>query len=109
MKFDVLYHFSHGPIHVVETKRTDLPSNATPPEVYQWFYIDDRQVHRLQFESMSLNPQQRIFQEGMIRFDLISCHGRLNGRDLELTRQDKMGSSLRMLIEESLRAKGKAP
>lgn len=93
-------------MHVIETRRLDLPATSSPAEIYQWFFIEDRIIHRLNFESMSLTPQQRIFQEGMIEFDLLSCHGRLMQKDLELTSQDKVSGSLRNLIEQELKAKG---
>lgn len=109
MKFEVLYHFSLGPIHVIETKRPDLPPGSSPQEIYQWILIEDQKAHLLNFVSMSLNPQQRVFQEGMIGFDLNSCSGRLLEKDLDLTRQEKMGESLRKLIEECLRVKEKGP
>lgn len=102
MRFEILYHFSHGPVHLVETKRTDLPPGATPAEVYQWMLIEDKSVHRLNFQSMSINPQQRIFLEGAINFDRNSCRGNLLGKTQELTRQDTASETLLKLIREAL-------
>lgn len=106
MRFDVLYHYSNGPLHLVETKRLDLPPSAGPGEIYQWSLIEDRKVIPLKFVSMSLSPQMRFFEEGAIEMDLNSCHGKILNKDIELTRQEKMSNSLRMLIEESLRSQG---
>lgn len=102
MKFEVLYHFSHGMLHLVETKRLDLPASAGPSEVYRWSLIDDDKVRALTFNSMSLNPQRRIFSEGMIEFDLLSCRGKILERELELTRQEKMSDRMKKLLEETL-------
>lgn len=104
MRFEILYHFSHGPVHVVETKRTDLPSSATPAEIYQWMLIEDKIVHRLGFQGMSINPQKRIFTEGAIEFDRNSCRGNLLGKSFDLTKQDSVSESLKKLIELSLRS-----
>lgn len=105
MKFEVLYHFSHGPVHLVETKRTDLPSGSSPAEIYQWSLIEDRVIHLLHFSSMSLAPQRRVFEEGSVEFDFNSCRGRLLGKDLDLTRQETLSDSLRNVIERALRTK----
>ncbi len=102
MKFEVLYHFSHGMLHLVETKRLDLPPNAGPSEIYRWSLIEDEKVCPLTFNSMSLNPQRRIFTEGLIEFDLLSCRGKILDREIELTRQEKMSERIRKLLEESL-------
>jgi hypothetical protein len=105
MQFDILFHFSSGPIHLVETKRLDLPASAGPAEVYQWSLIDDKVVKPLTFQSMSVNPQRRVFTEGAVQFDLNSCTGKLFDKDLDLTRQDTLRDSLRSLLEESLKTK----
>lgn len=102
MKIEVLYHFSHGMIHLVETKRLDLPSTAGPSEIYRWSLVDGDKVWPLTFNSMSLNPQRRFFTEGMIEFDLLSCKGVILGRELELTSQEKMSDRIKNLLEESL-------
>ena len=107
MKYDVLYHFSHGPLHLVETKRLDLPSSASPGEIYQWFFVDDQKVQPLTFTSMSIAPQSRVFEEGTVAFDLNSCLGTLFGKNIELTRNDKVSNSLGALLEEALRMKGR--
>lgn len=109
MKFEVLYHFSNGLVHLVETKRLDLPSSAGPGEIYQWFFVDDQKVRLLTFGSMSLNPQGRTFVEGAVQFNLSSCTGRIFELDLELTRQEKVSASLRTKLEQSLRVKERAP
>lgn len=105
MKYEVLYHFSHGPVHVLETKRTDLPSSAGPEKIYQWFLVEEGNVHLLNFQSMTLAPQRRIFSEGMIELNLQNCRGRILGKDLELTRQDTMTESLQSLVSSALRKK----
>lgn len=105
MRFDILFHFSHEPVHVLETKRTDLPPTATPAETYQWMLIEDKKVHCLTFQSMTLLPQERIFSEGAIRFDLNSCTGNLLGRNFELTRQDTASEALIELIRSKLSQK----
>lgn len=102
MKFEVLYHFSHGVLHLVETKRLDLPSSAGPSEIYRWSLIEDEMVRPLTFQSMSLNPQRRIFVEGVIEFDLLSCRGRIFEKELNLTRQEKMSFRINKLLEESI-------
>ncbi|MFL5783067.1 MAG: hypothetical protein ACJ76H_00575 [Bacteriovoracaceae bacterium] len=109
MRFDVLFHFSSGPVHLVETKRLDLPASSGPEEIYQWTLIEDKIARPLTFQSMSLNPQKRLFSEGAIQFDLKSCTGQLFGKSLELTKQDSMRDSLKNIIESSLKAKGKVP
>ncbi len=63
MKLEVVFHFSSGGTHVLETKRLGLPPSAQPDEIYQWFLIDSEQVKPLTFISMKLNPQTRIFEE----------------------------------------------
>jgi hypothetical protein len=105
MRFEVLYHFSHGPIHLVETKRLDLPPSARPGEIYQWSLIEERKVYSLKFVSMTLVPQKRFFEEGEVEMDLNRCHGKLLNQEIELNRQDTMTDSLRKLIEDSLRTK----
>jgi hypothetical protein len=105
MKFDVLFHFSSGPIHLVETKRTDLPPTAGPGEIYRWSLIEEKSVKPLTFVSMSLNPQRRVFEEGMVQFDLRTCTGRLFEKDLQLVRQDSLSDSIRNLLEVSLKTK----
>lgn len=105
MQFEVLYHFSNGPVHLVETKRLDLPSSAGPGDIYQWFFVEDKEIHYLTFSSMSLNPQRRVFEEGAVSFDLNSCMGRLLEKDLDLTRNDKVSNSLKQLLESALRKK----
>lgn len=108
MKFDVLFHFSAGPIHLVETKRLDLPSTAGPGEIYRWSLIEEKTVRPLTFVSMSLNPQRRVFEEGMIQFDLRTCTGSLFEKDLQLTRQDSLSESIKKSLEESLKSLTKA-
>ncbi len=105
MRFDVLYHFSNGPIHLIETKRLDLPASATPGEIYQWFFIDDKELHLLNFSTMSLNPQRRVFEEGAVTFNLNSCQGRILEKDLDLMRNDKVSISITQLLESGLRKK----
>lgn len=90
----------------METRRTDLPANATPHEIYQWSLVRDEELTRLNFVSMSLNPQQRIFEEGAIRFDLKSCEGVLLGQKIELLRQDSVSEKLEALLSASLKEKG---
>lgn len=105
MQFEVLYHFSNGPVHLVETKRLDLPSSASPEEIYQWFFVEDKKIHLLHFASMSLNPQRRVFEEGAVRFDLNSCQGRILEKEIDLTRSDKVSNPLSQLLESGLRQK----
>jgi len=109
MRFDILYHFSNGPLHVIETKRLDLPDSAGAEQIYQWHFVDDKSVKLLTFGSMSLSPQRRTFEEGAIQFDLVSCTGRLFGKDFELTRQEVVGASLRESLAQGLRLKEKGP
>ncbi|MES2527610.1 MAG: hypothetical protein V4598_11010 [Bdellovibrionota bacterium] len=103
MKFDILYHFSHGTIHLIETKRLDLPASAGPSEVYRWSLVEDGTVRPLKFVSMNLTPQQRIFGEGSITFDLNSCQGKLFGKDFDLLRHEGLSDRLKMLLSESLK------
>ncbi len=105
MRFDILFHFSHGPVHVLETKRLDLPPGAGASDIYQWFYVDDKSLWPLSFQSMSITPQRRFFQEGMIEFDLRSCRGRIFEKDIELTRQETIGPTLRELVAKGLKSK----
>ncbi len=105
MKFEILFHFSHGVVHVLETRRLDLPESATPGEIYQWFFIRDSEVSALTFGSMELKPQRRFFEEGMIEFDLKSLTGRLCGIDLSLVRQDSASEKLKTSILKALKEK----
>lgn len=106
MEFEILYHFSHGPIHLIETKRVDLPASASPGEIYQWHFIEGDEISLLTFEAMSLQPQTRVFFEGTVLLDLHSCRGEINGKKLELTRQDKVSERLSALLKRSLVNKG---
>lgn len=105
MKFEILYHFSHGPVHLLETKRLDLPSSAGPGDIYQWHFIEEDTVHLLTFDSMILNPQTRIFKEGSVMLDLNSCRGEIFGKKLELIRHDGISDRLRNLVHKSLEKK----
>ena len=105
MRFETLYHFSHGAIHLVETRRLDLPADASPADIYQWTLCRDSEVIRLHFVSMSLNPQRRVFGEGSIKFDLKTCEGMLMGEKLELLKQDTMSEKLLSLLTKSLKEK----
>ncbi len=105
MKFDVLYHFSHGPVHLIETKRLDLPASAGPSEIYRWNFVEDGTVRALKFVSMNLSPQERTFGEGTIKFDLNSCQGNLFGKDFDLLRHDGLSDRLKMLLSESLKGR----
>jgi hypothetical protein len=105
VKFEVLYHFSQGPIHLIETKRLDVPVSAGPGEIYQWHFVEDESVSLLHFETMNLKPQTRVFSEGTILLDLNSCRGEIRGKKIELIRQDKMSEKLRSLIRQSLEQK----
>ncbi len=102
MKIEVLYHFSHGPVHLVETKRLDLPASAGPSEIYRWSLVEDGTVRPLKFVSMNLTPQQRVFEEGAIGFDLNSCQGRLFGKDFDLLRHEGLSDRLRDLLMKTL-------
>ncbi len=104
MKFEVLYHFSHGTLHLIETKRLDLPDTAGPSEIYRWSIVDKEKVRGLTFVSMSLNPQQRIFEEGSIRFDLNSCQGKLFDKEIDLIRQDGPSDRLWILLGKSFQS-----
>lgn len=102
MRFEVLFHFSHGPVHLVETKRLDLPPKAKPGEIYRWNLVEEDRVRPLRFVSMELRPQRRVFEEGSIVFDLQSCRAQLFGKSFELLRQDTLSEKLRSLLSESL-------
>lgn len=105
MKFEILYHFSDGPLHLLETKRLDLPHSATPGEIYQWHFVEEDKVHLLTFQSMNLNPQTRVFSEGSVLMDLNSCRGEILGNKFELTRHDRISDRLQNLVHQSLREK----
>lgn len=98
MRFDILYHFSAGAVHVIETKRLDLPAEAGPDMIYRWSFVSPDGVKPLTFVSMELQPQRRIFKEGWIEFDLNQCEGELFGVRLSLTKQEKISDSLRVRL-----------
>lgn len=105
MKFEVLYHFSNGANHLIETKRLDLPASAAPQKIYQWFLVLDQGVHQLTFRSMTTHPQTRVFKEGEVRFDQNLCQGSLLEKDLELVPAENVSDSLKQLLESALRRK----
>lgn len=108
MKFEILYHFSHGPLHLIETKRKDLPASATPGEIYQWHFVEDDNVTLLTFQEMNLKLQTRVFAEGSVILNLNSCRGEIKGKSIELTRQERMSERLKSLLNKSLDTKIKS-
>ena len=56
---------------IFETKRTDLPSDAEPSEIYQWFLYSDEKIQPLTFKSQNNlgGMQRRIFDRGVLCFD----------------------------------------
>jgi hypothetical protein len=105
MKFEILYHFSEGPVHLIETKRVGLPASATPGEIYQWHFVEEDSVYLLAFEAMNIKLQTRVFSEGSVILGNNSCRGEIRGKSIELTRHDRISDRLMTLLRKSLETK----
>ncbi|MFY7991769.1 MAG: hypothetical protein ACOVP4_00635 [Bacteriovoracaceae bacterium] len=77
IKYSFLYCFQNEYMTLVEIKRTDLPEDSTPEQVYSWLVINPQtaEYKKLGFKSMGTEMVNgnliniRVFNEGELRFD----------------------------------------
>ncbi|AIZ64296.1 hypothetical protein PK28_12485 [Hymenobacter sp. DG25B] len=67
-----LFFLENDSISLVEIKRTDLPGEQNPDQVYHWLRFDKKtqQLQKQAFVSMNSQPtlQERTFQQGQLQF-----------------------------------------
>ncbi|MDO8459165.1 MAG: hypothetical protein Q7T07_19870 [Burkholderiaceae bacterium] len=68
--YGVLLLFSAPQGYLAEIKRLNLPAGTLKDAVYQWLWIQEMTVSKLQFVDMADGMrQQRTFKEGLLWFD----------------------------------------
>ncbi|MDI1339524.1 MAG: hypothetical protein Q7K57_36215 [Burkholderiaceae bacterium] len=68
--YEVLFLFSAPQGYLAEIKRLNLPAGTRKASVYQWLWIQETTVSKLQFVDMTDDPRpQRTFEEGRLWFD----------------------------------------
>ena len=67
-----LFLLEKDSIYIVEIKRTDLPGEQNPDQVYHWLKFDNKsqQLQKLAFVSMNSQPdvEERTFRQGKLQF-----------------------------------------
>jgi hypothetical protein len=77
INFEPLYLFLNENITLFEVKRTDLPKDSSPEDLYYWLTFSKKNpaIRRLTFQSQSVENvggndiNVRSFSEGELRFD----------------------------------------
>lgn len=77
IEYSFLYYFQNEYMTLVEIKRTDLPEDSSPEQVYSWLVINPQtaEYKKLGFKSMGTEMVNgnliniRVFDEGELRFD----------------------------------------
>ncbi len=75
--YEFLYLFQNEIMALTEIKKTNMPLESTPDQIYSWIIVDKNSssAHKLTFKSMGEelingnNINIRTFNEGELRFD----------------------------------------
>jgi hypothetical protein len=86
---DFLYYFESDDYCLIETKRTDLPSDAALSEIYKWLIFDGKseKFEVLGFRSMvkEENREKRSFTQGELQFDKEQAEFFYHDKNIKLT------------------------
>lgn len=86
---DFLYYFESDDYCLMETKRTDLPSDAALSEIYKWLIFDGKtdKFEVLGFRSMvkEENREKRTFAQGELEFNKEQAEFSYHNKKLKLT------------------------
>ncbi|MBE0652037.1 MAG: hypothetical protein IH595_14515 [Bacteroidales bacterium] len=81
--FKTLYLLDNEKFIFIEVKRTGLTDEKDPAKIYFWLVYEKatEKIQRLQFVSMysDEHEEQRVFKEGMLKFDPQKGHYLENG------------------------------
>ena len=86
---EFLYYFDSDEYCLMETKRTDLPYEATLSEIYKWLLFDrkTKKFETLGFRNMvkEENREMRSFTQGELQFDKEQAEFLYQNKKIKLT------------------------
>lgn len=69
LQYKALYHFHCDDLDVIEIKRSGMPADAGPSDIYHWLVIENGSNSCIKLQFAGMTEKTRTFENGALVFD----------------------------------------